>query len=184
LKSSIAQRFIDLRKEQGKFVIDNDAQNLLEDLKQKKIPKFLNESNIFHYNVKWNNDDIDEDDLKAYLKDFGETFFREIIRLIEDAVQIEVDKNTINFDQCIENSSIKLKNSKRSNKEVTKLKSKIESDLKSIVQEVSTHVEQCEGIINTFLGRIDVINKVNLFKGYLIHGMLEFFFEDKIIYIK
>lgn len=53
LADSTASRFIDLKpdNESNKTEIDQEAKQLLDDLKFKKLPSRLNENNIFKFDV-------------------------------------------------------------------------------------------------------------------------------------
>ena len=66
--------------------LDTAAQEELRVLKEEKIPSKLGSRNIFDYDVPWSDEEgggVNTTEHGDYLKEFGETMEREIIRLIE-----------------------------------------------------------------------------------------------------
>lgn len=102
-----AERFIDLKTDHktGQKILDTEAKQLLNELKEKKIPDKLNkDTNIFYYKVKWANNGIDADSLQPYLKSFGEKFYFEIIRLLDNSMNSDNLYNSLDCDTFVSNS--------------------------------------------------------------------------------
>ena len=85
MKHPKAWRFIDQNNDGS---LDEEAQDFLEVLKNKYIPERLDKENIFHFKIKWSdNEGVNEEDHQDYLKEFCNTFEREILRQVEHAVK-------------------------------------------------------------------------------------------------
>ena len=100
-QKSLISKFIELDKNSN---VDLASKKLLDDLKYKKIPSKLPSSNIFKFKViyyllrsklklswtinkfkvKWDkNEGVSLETHQDYVKDFGETFYREVKTLID-----------------------------------------------------------------------------------------------------
>ncbi|UJR21317.1 hypothetical protein I4U23_024408 [Adineta vaga] len=85
---------VDLLRHSMKFIdiaskkVDMEAQHMLSDLRDVRVPAVLPESSIIRYTVEWSDDDGLNKTVHAdYLKDFIETFYRRIIEMIDDGVR-------------------------------------------------------------------------------------------------
>ena len=109
---------------------------------------------IFEIKVRWKNNGIDPNDLKPYLEDFGERFFKEIIRLVENAVKEEEFNNKISQDtyQKLGIISNEDNDSNKKNEEIQRL-----NDLTS---ELIPHAVQYKSEISKFFGRDEITIKV------------------------
>ena len=129
----------DLIKENDASIkVDSEAEKLIENLKKVKIPSKLNASNIFHYKIKWKNNQIDKDELNVYLKKFGQDFFNQMIKLIEDAVETEQTKNAISNEIYFRFGLI---NQKQLNK-FTSNESDLIQEFKDLMLEISNHAAE------------------------------------------
>jgi arsenate reductase-like glutaredoxin family protein len=138
LNDSNAPRFIDLIKENNSSIkIDSEAEKLIENLKNVKIPYKLDSSNIFYYKVKWKNNQIDKDELNAYLEKFGKDFFNQMIRLIEDAFKTEQVKNAISNEIYFKFGLINERD-----KKFTSLEMDLIQEFKDLILELSNHATE------------------------------------------
>ena len=81
MKHDKAWRFID-KLDTGD--VDNVAQSLLSELKEKKILRLLSSTNIFNYEIPWSDTDgVNTKDHDTYLKKFCDTVEKEILRLVD-----------------------------------------------------------------------------------------------------
>lgn len=152
---------------------------MLDDLKKMKIPEKLNKNNIFSYKVGWKNNGIDPDTLQPYLKSFGDTFYTEIVRLIDNAMKNDYVYNTIGYEDFVlsshrEHSIDKLRRIKsrikmnlNKNKEIETevnqrdlLIKEISRQLRKLVHELASHSKQYKEITGKFFGRDDLTVKI------------------------
>ncbi|CAF4551274.1 unnamed protein product [Rotaria sp. Silwood1] len=79
-----SMKFIDIASKQ----VDIEAQRMLSDLRDVRVPATLPESSIIRYTVQWSDDDGLNKTVHAdYLRDFIETFYRRIVELIDRGVR-------------------------------------------------------------------------------------------------
>ena len=77
----LTKRFIEIDKNNE---IDKSTKGLLDELKNKKIPSILPESNIFKFKVKWDKDTVVSlQSHPEYIKNFGDTFYEQVKILID-----------------------------------------------------------------------------------------------------
>ena len=138
LNDSNAPRFIDLIKNKNSQIeIDWEAKKLIDNLKKVKIPTKLNASNIHYYKIKWKNNQIDKDELNDYLRKFGEDFFSQMVRLIEDAVRVEHAKSAITNETYFKFGLLKDKKEKFSSRETDLIQ-----EFKDLILELSNHANE------------------------------------------
>jgi len=125
---ALASKFIELNK---KGEIDTRTKELLDNLKYKKIPEKLPESNIFRYNVKWSSSlGISLETHPEYIRKFAETFFEQTKLLIDRNQNKKTDLTQINKDDQI------------------------------LLQEVLDHASFCMETAEKFHGREDLLQTV------------------------
>lgn len=122
------KRYVELDKNNK---IDSSVKSLLDDLKYKDIPSKLTESNIFRFNVKWNQEaGICLKTHKDYIETFGETFYEQVKKLIDQNQQLKPKFVQLN-----------------------------DQDIKLYV-EVADHASFCNKTVDKFHGRDDILVKV------------------------
>jgi hypothetical protein len=125
---NLAKKFVDLDKTNR---VDRDAKELLDELKNKKIPAMMPASNCFKFKVGWDSKvGISRETHSDYIKTFGETFYEQAVILI--------DKN------------------QKTEKNFEKL-SKLDTEL---LHEVLEHANFCKDTVEKFQGRQDYVNRV------------------------
>lgn len=88
----LAKRFFHIENKK----IDKSTKDLIYELKHNKIPSKLPESNIFKFQVKWDKDyGVSLKSHPEYIKNFGETFYEQVKKLIDQNQQKE--KNILNL---------------------------------------------------------------------------------------
>ncbi|CAF3996393.1 unnamed protein product, partial [Rotaria magnacalcarata] len=81
-----SMKFIDIAAKQ----VDTEAQRMLSDLRDVRVPATLPESAILRYTVQWSDDDgLNKNVHAEYLQDFIETFYRRIVELIDQGVRAQ-----------------------------------------------------------------------------------------------
>lgn len=68
-------------------VVDDDAENLLNRLKNVRIPGSLRSDNIFKYRVRWSRNGITREKHSEYLHEFNDDFHRAMTQQIDRCVQ-------------------------------------------------------------------------------------------------
>ena len=98
-----AWRFIDMEND----VVDEDAQVLLETLKDTTLPECLPEENIFRFSTNWSDlDGINETDNESYLKEFCETFENAVWQLMERNIKkSQMSKENSLYAEVLEHSN-------------------------------------------------------------------------------
>jgi len=131
LKDSEAKNFIDLPWGQDKP--DQEAQSLLNDLRDTKVPGVLPAGNIFKFTVPWNPtggvNPGAEPLHREYLDGFLDNFYTTIVELIDRGVQQQAETT-----------------------------GKIKSD--PLLEEVLQHLTYCQKLASTFRGREDLLAQV------------------------
>lgn len=128
---SLAKRFIELDTNN---CVDEEVKILLDELKYKKIPSKLSESNMFKFKVKWNNEKgISLDTHREYVEQFAKTFY--------DQVKILIDLNY----------------------EKKKKVDNLNHEEHELIQEVIDHAIFCNQTVSKFHGRADILEKVFFF---------------------
>jgi hypothetical protein len=84
LSDSKAEKYIDLLSSSA---IDEDAEKLLDRLKNVLIPNALKSQNIFKYRVNWSPNGINRQDHSEYLEEFNNDFHRAMKEQIDRCVQ-------------------------------------------------------------------------------------------------
>jgi hypothetical protein len=131
--AKLAGRFIDL-DEGGN--VDTDAENLLNSLKTDKIAKYLPESNMHKFKVKWDpNGGVTRKTHPDYMEEFGETFFKAVKELIDQNARQPYYLD--NFD----------------------------TKDKQLLQEIVEHANFCNECVEKFHGRIDLLDRVRCTKN-------------------
>ncbi len=124
---SVVKKFIDL---DSKRRVDRHAKKLLDNLKEKTAQK-LPESNVFKFNVHWDPSvGISRQTHSEYVHTFGETFYEQIKRLIDNNQNQEGV-----FERLKENDA-------------------------DLLQEVLHHTYFCIDTVSHFHGREDILQKV------------------------
>ena len=127
---SIAWRYIDVDDNNK---VDESAQNLLEELKFNKVLKKVPGANTFRFKVRWaKGKGVTLDTHPQYIKEFGETFYEQVKRLI--------DKN----------------------QRQTSFYENIERLDALVLQEVLEHAYFCNESVAKFHGRKDLLKKVSI----------------------
>ncbi|CAF3372692.1 unnamed protein product [Rotaria sp. Silwood1] len=86
-----ASKFVDLQYlNDGEPIVDNEAEQLLNRLKNKRIPKILQPNNIFSYKVRWKSDGINRRDHVEYISQFNEDFYNAIKQQVDDCAKSRV----------------------------------------------------------------------------------------------
>ncbi|CAM4872504.1 unnamed protein product [Rotaria socialis] len=81
-----SMKFIDIAAKQ----VDTEAQRMLSDLRDVRVPATLPESTILRYTVQWSDDDgLNKTVHAEYLQNFIETFYRRIVELIDQGVRAQ-----------------------------------------------------------------------------------------------
>jgi hypothetical protein len=128
----LANKFIELDKN-GE--INMKTKELLLNLKNKKIPEKLPESNIFRFNVHWSSSmGISLETHPDYIKKFAETFYEQTKLLIDRNQNKKPDYSQINREDQI------------------------------LLQEVLDHASFCMETADKFHGREDLLQAVKLFQ--------------------
>ena len=97
----LAKRFIELDHHSK---IDESSMSLLNELKYKKIPAKLPASNIFKFNVKWDQETgISLSSHQSYIEHFAQTFYDQVKNLIDKNQQRRIGefKSTNHNDQTL-----------------------------------------------------------------------------------
>jgi hypothetical protein len=144
-------------------IVDSDAEALLDELKNKKVPAKLNENtNIFKFDVQWRNNGIDSDTLNEYLITFGEIFYQQIKRLVDEAVFREVQKeklvSKVYMRLGVIESELDLGDSYGVSKQNEML-----VEFKELMTELGLHANEYNVTISKFFGRDDLMMKVKHF---------------------
>lgn len=84
LSDEKAAKYIDMIKP---GVVDEDAENLLNRLKNDRIPATLRSENIFKYRVQWSKNGITRENHAEYLQEFNNDFHQAMIKQIDRCVQ-------------------------------------------------------------------------------------------------
>ncbi len=80
-----SSKFIDINFAEKK--VDQEAVDMLADLRDKRLPEALDTASIVHWNIDWSdNEGINAVDHASYLLKFGETFYSRVVALIELAI--------------------------------------------------------------------------------------------------
>ncbi|CAF2768681.1 unnamed protein product [Rotaria sp. Silwood2] len=91
LSDSKASRFIDLYySDDGKPIIDNEAEQLLNRLKCTRIPNALQSNNIYSYKVHWTENGINRHDHIEYISKFNDDFYDAIKQQIDNCVKSRI----------------------------------------------------------------------------------------------
>lgn len=78
-----SMKFIDIVAKQ----VDEEAQAMLSDLRDVRVPAALPESSIVRYTVPWSDEDgLNKTVHAEYLQDFIDTFYRRIVDMIDQGV--------------------------------------------------------------------------------------------------
>ncbi|RNA30370.1 NACHT and WD repeat domain-containing 2-like, partial [Brachionus plicatilis] len=110
--------------------IFNEVRNLLDELKYKKIPSKLPESNMFKFKVKWDSKSgISLDTHRKYIEKFAETFYEQVKKLID-----------VNYEQQKEFDNLSHEDHE-------------------LIQEVIDHACFCNETVSKFHGRADILEK-------------------------
>ena len=105
--------------------------------------------------VKWKNNQIDENDLKPYLKKFGDKFFIEIKRLVDEAMIEENNQEKVIYEA---HETILYKNLSGS---FAKLNDKSQiAAFKELITEILAHANEYNAINSKFFGRDSLMVKV------------------------
>ncbi|RNA01612.1 NACHT and WD repeat domain-containing 2-like, partial [Brachionus plicatilis] len=142
---SIAKRFTELDK---KNCADKEVRNLLDELKYKKIPSKLPESNMFKFKVKWDSKSgISLDTHREYIEKFAETFYEQVKKLID-----------VNYEQQKEFDDLSHEDHE-------------------LIQEVIDHACFCNETVSKFHGRADILQEIQKYLldasnniPYVLHG--------------
>ena len=174
LSDSKAWRFTDLKTTpEGKMTaeLDEEAQALLHELKYVKIPAVLNpDTNIIKFNVRWVNNQIDASILDSYLKEFGESFYTQVVRLIDQAKQAEkLSPSAMLLSTGLNNplASTPL----LAGAEAAKLPA-MTKELNDLIVEISLHALEWAETTGKFFGRDELMLKIRNF--YLGESTLPF----------
>ena len=136
IDKSFAWRYIDVDDNNQ---IDESAQTLLDELKNKKILKKVPETNIFRFKVKWaQGKGVTLETHPKYIKEFGETFYEQVKRLID------------------------------ANQRQTSFYENLETSDASLLQEVLEHAYFCNKSVEKFHGRDDLLEKVCLINSFFL----------------
>lgn len=125
----IARKYINLDKSNQ---IDHSSQLLLDELKNHKIPSKLPSSNIFNFDVKLDKElGISLETHSEYIKQFSETFYEQVKRLVD------------------------LNQTKKVNI------SCLSPDDQRLLEEVVDHTNFCNESVEKFHGQNDLLDQVN-----------------------
>ena len=109
--------------------------------------------------MKWKNNQIDKDLLEEYLTNFGETFFVQIKRLIDEAVVKEASKQAVAYETY---KKIGLLNHKVSFNNLTKNKNSILKEFNDFLRELNLQIDQFKQETSIYHGRDYLLEKVKL----------------------
>lgn len=127
---NMAKRFTEL---DDNNCVDSEIRNLLDKLKNEKIPSKLAETNMFKFKVKWDDKNgISLDTHREYVEKFGETFYEQVKKLID------------------------------LNSEEQKKFDNLSHDEHELIQEVIDHASFCNETVSKFHGRADILEEVYL----------------------
>jgi hypothetical protein len=120
---------------------------------------------IFFYirKVKWKNNQIDNEILNNYLTQFGELFYTQIKRLIDEAILKERAKEANMKDVYRQFGLLNEKNPSQD------LNNEVLNEFKSLIHELSFHVNQYNELNSKFFGRDYLMEDVNYI--FLIHSI-------------
>ncbi|CAF3962519.1 unnamed protein product [Rotaria sordida] len=91
ITDSKASKFIDLQySNDGQPKVDSEAENLLNNLKHKRIPSVLQSSNIYSYKVHWTPMGINRKDHIEYITRFNDDFYNAIKQQIDQCIQSRI----------------------------------------------------------------------------------------------
>ncbi len=91
LSDNKASKFIDLNySNDGKPLIDQEAESLLNRLKNIRIPNALQSNNIFSYKVHWTSNGINRHDHAEYITQFNDQFYNAIKQQIDCCVKSRI----------------------------------------------------------------------------------------------
>jgi hypothetical protein len=86
-----ASKFIDLNySNDGTPMIDQEAEHLLNRLKNVRIPNALQSENIYSYKVNWTSNGINRRDHAEYITQFNDQFYNAIKQQIDQCVQSRI----------------------------------------------------------------------------------------------
>jgi flagellar biosynthesis GTPase FlhF len=69
--------------------VDDEAQNLLNNLREKDLPKVMTNKNVIQYNVKWSKNGIDPEvssEHAQYIKKLTKDFYEKLTEMISDGI--------------------------------------------------------------------------------------------------
>lgn len=83
-----APKYIDMTQTKDKqWIIDSDAESLLNRLKTKRIPDVLQSDNIYQYSVPWNSKGITQETHSEYIAKFNNDFYEAVKKQIDDCIR-------------------------------------------------------------------------------------------------
>lgn len=110
ISDSKAEKFIDLtRSEDGTVIIDREAENLLNRLKNERIPSVLKQENIYTYKVPWKTAGINRTDHAEYLSKFHDDFYQSLKEQIDRCIQSRLSTMTDPLEHEIQEHAIQCK---------------------------------------------------------------------------
>lgn len=102
--------------------------------------------------------------MPRYLKSFGETFFREIVRLVENGIERERIKDRIEEEACMQICSPSLNLRKVSSvdydEKTDELRSSVFREFKDLAIELGLHANSYNQITSKFFGRDYLMEQV------------------------
>lgn len=84
LSDEKAAKYIDVS---SPSIVDEEAEKLLDRLKNRRLPEVLNNKNIFKYKVQWSKNGITRQDHAEYIEKFNNDFYQAMKDQIDQCVQ-------------------------------------------------------------------------------------------------
>ncbi len=163
LSDANVARFIDVKTDSdGKVIVDKEAKSLLDELKNKKVPSKLNaKTNIFQFQVEWRNNGIDSECIQSYLDSFGDVFFVQIKRLVDEAMFREQQKEKLVHRVYLKLGVIDDEVDLSESFSGQSVRNEMLEEFKDLMLELGLHANEYNVTISKFFGRDDLMIKVN-----------------------
>jgi hypothetical protein len=106
LSDEKASKYIDMS---SKTEVDEEAEKLLDRLKNSRIPSILKSENIFKYNVKWSPNGITRQDHSGYIEEFNNEFYDAMKEQIDRCVKSRYTKGSDSLEHEVLEHAIQCK---------------------------------------------------------------------------
>lgn len=120
--------------------------------------------NRIHFKkVVWKDNGIEKESLKTYLNKFGEIFYSKIVRMIDEAMQIEREKDKLVNETYFKLGLIREQNfdaSTAKQRHLNSQNSQMIEEFKEFITELGSQANEYNNIVSQFFGRDDIMVKV------------------------